>query len=628
MMPDGSRKQRMEVRPKTPTSRVSGENMTIFTIITLLGGLAMFLYGMEVMSAGLKNASGTALKQVLEKVTANAFMGVLTGALVTAVIQSSTATIVITVGLITAGILTLRQAVCIVLGANIGTTVTAQIIRLMDIDSSGNVILELFKPSTLAPLAMIVGIIFIMFIKKKNSKPVGEIFAGFGVLFTGLMSMTASVEPLSESQAFMNILGGFSDMPLLGIITGLVLTMIVQSSSAMVGMLQALSATGVMTMNLVYPIIMGINLGTCVTTAMVCAIGSSKDAKRTGVAHIVFNVIGTILFMIIMTVLKAIGVFPNLWDKIVDSGDIANFQTVFNLVTAIVLIPFTGLLVKITYLVIKPDKKEVESTDDYAALHTLDDKLYVVPQIAISEATNAIGVMGRLAHQNFKNSILQLESFSEEISVGINTREDKLDEFTDTLENFLVGLSKAIQSDEQNEVINILVQTTTDFERIGDYATNINEFAEKIKKEQITFSKMAIDELEIIFSAVSEIIDMAVTAFANDDEEMATHVEPLEEVIDDMVQYLRDNHINRLKSGECTVNAGIIFIETLTYLERASDQCSSIAMLLLSKHNPEIRKNHHEYIRELHQEKDQRYVSEIRTRREQYLKPMLELKNN
>lgn len=600
--------------------------MDIFSIIMLFGGLAMFLYGMEVMSDGLKNASGTALKRVLEKVTSNVFMGVLTGTLVTAVIQSSTATIVIAVGLITAGILNLKQAVSIVLGANIGTTVTAQIIRLMDIDSGGNMVLEFFKPSTLAPIAMVAGIILIMFVKKSNSKPLGEIFAGFGVLFTGLMNMTASVEPLSESQMFIDILGGFSDMPLLGIIAGLVLTMIVQSSSAMVGMLQALSVTGVMTMNLVYPIIMGINLGTCVTTAMVCSIGSSKDAKRTGIAHIVFNIVGTIFFMIVMETLKALGFMSDLWGKIVDSGDIANFQTIFNLVTALVLVPFTGLLVKLTYVLVKPDK-EPQKTDDYAALHTLDEKLYVVPQIAISEATAAIGVMGRLAHQNFRDSITQLDAYSEETSVGINTREEKLDEFTDTVENFLVGLAKTVQSDEQSEDINILVQTTTDFERIGDYATNINEFAERIKKEQVSFSQTAIEELAILFSAVSEIIDLAVAAFVDNDDDKARQVEPLEEVIDDMVQYLRDSHINRLKTGACTVNSGIVFIETLTYLERASDQCSSVAILQLSKNNSQIRENHHDYLRELHKETDQKYVTDLRARRDQYLKPLLEVKN-
>ncbi len=285
----------------------------VLTAIKLLGGLAMFLYGMEVMGDGLKQGSGTALKNVLGKLTKNALLGVITGALVTAVIQSSTATIVLTVGLIGAGILNLKQAVSIVLGANIGTTVTAQLIRLMDIESSGPSLLTFFKPDTLAPIALIIGIILVMFIKKESSNNVGMIALGFGILFMGLMSMTDAVEPLSESEAFVNTLAYFSDMPILGIFTGLVLTVIVQSSSAMVGILQALSSTGVMTFNLVYPIIMGINIGTCVTTALVCSIGSSKDAKRTGVVHIVFNIIGTILFMIVMEIIRSAGGFPGLW---------------------------------------------------------------------------------------------------------------------------------------------------------------------------------------------------------------------------------------------------------------------------------------------------------------------------
>ncbi|MBQ1281447.1 MAG: Na/Pi cotransporter family protein, partial [Oscillospiraceae bacterium] len=354
----------------------------LLTVISLLGGLAMFLYGMEVMGDGLKQGSGAALKNVLGKLTNNIVMGVLTGTLVTAVIQSSTATIVLTVGLIGAGILTLRQAVSIVMGANIGTTVTAQIIRLMDIETSGPSLLTFFKPDTLAPLAMILGIVLIMFIKSNKTQSAGSIAMGFGILFAGLMSMTAAVEPLAESEAFVNAITRFSDMPVLGIVVGLVTTVIVQSSSAMVGILQALSTTGVMTFDLVYPIIMGINLGTCVTTAMVCAIGSSKDAKRAGVVHIVFNTIGTILFMIAMTILRSSGAFAGLWGSIVDSGVIANFETIFNLITAVALLPFTGLLVKISCVLVKDDPVK---EDKYPELAALDRKLMISPAVALGE---------------------------------------------------------------------------------------------------------------------------------------------------------------------------------------------------------------------------------------------------
>ncbi len=584
----------------------------------------MFLYGMEVMGDGLKSASGSTLKKVLEKVTSNVLVGAIMGTLVTAVIQSSTATIVITVGLLTAGVLNLKQSISIVLGANIGTTITAQMVRLMDIDSTGNAILEFFKPSTLAPLALVIGIILIMFVKKNNSKNIGDICAGFGILFMGIMNMSAAVEPLTQSPAFVNIIEKFSDLPVLGILTGFVTTVIAQSSSATVGMLQAMSSTGVMTFNVIYPIIMGINIGTCVTTAIVCSIGSSKDAKRTGVAHIAFNVIGTVFFMIVIEIVKALGFFPNLWEKTASSGLIADFQTVFNLITAVVLLPFAGLLVKLTYVVVKPDKEEKE--EKYPELRTLSTKLYELPHVAISEASAAIAGMGRLAHENFKKSIGHMTSFDESTSIEINEREKVIDGFTDTVENFLVGLSQNILTDEENEVVNLLIQTSTNFERIGDYATNINEFAEKIKKNQVTFSPIATSQLDILLSAVDDIIDMTVTAFEKHDEELARCIEPLEEVIDDMVQYLSDNHINRLKTGDCVPASGIYFMETLTYLERASDQCSSTAMLLLSIHDPEIRKNHHEYIHKLHKEKQGAYAEEIAARRKQYLAPLMSLK--
>ena len=592
---------------------------TIMIAIKLLGGLAMFLYGMEVMGDGLKQGSGTALKNVLGKLTQNAFLGMLTGALVTAIIQSSTATIVLTVGLIGANVLNLRQAVSIVLGANIGTTVTAQIIRLMDIESSEGSILNFFKPDTLAPIALIIGIVFIMFIKKERTKNAGTIALGFGVLFTGLMSMTAAVDPLAESQAFIDILSYFSDIPVLGIFTGLVLTVIIQSSSAMVGILQALSSTGVITFELVYPMIMGINLGTCVTTAMVCSIGSSKDAKRTGVVHIVFNTIGTILFMISMSIIRMCGGFPGLWESVSDSGAIANFQTIFNLITAIVLLPFTGLLVKLACKVVKED--EVEETT-YPELAVLDSKLMIAPTLALNEVTKVVVDMAGVAKENVARSIKQYEKYSSKRSAEILAYEDRLDCFTDSADNYLIALSQNIETENDNRQRNVLMQCIRDIERIGDYATNLDEMAQKMHECGYKFSEGAKKELSILTDAVQEILRLTVEALENDSDYITRRIEPLEEVIDDMVLLLKDKHTARLCEGICSIDSGLIFMDILTYYERTADQCSSIAMLILSKNNEAIMKNHHLYLQELHASADQSYLAEQENRRAQYLVPL------
>lgn len=589
----------------------------ILMIIKLLGGLAMFLYGMEIMGDGLKQGSGTVLKNVLGKLTQNVFLGLLTGTLVTAVIQSSTATIVLTVGLIGAGILNLRQAVSIVLGANIGTTITAQIIRLMDIDSSGGSILTFFKPDTLAPIALVLGIVLVMFIKKETSKNVGTIALGFGILFTGLMSMTSAVEPLSESEAFANILAYFSNMPLLGIFTGLVLTVIVQSSSAMVGILQALSSTGVMTFELVYPIIMGINLGTCVTTAMVCSIGSSKDAKRTGVVHIVFNCIGTVLFMIGMTILRKAGFFADFWESVVDSGVIANFQTLFNLITAIVLLPFTGILVKIACKLVKDDEEVKEEI--YPELAILDKKLMIAPKVALSEVNKFAANMAMTAKENIAFSLEQFKKYENKRGELISANEDKIDVFTDSADNYLIELSKNIEAESDNRMRNMLMQCIRDIERIGDYATNFDEMAKKMSDSELTFSESAQKEIDILGDAVQEILRLTVEALENDSDYIARRIEPLEEVIDDMVLLLKNRHTTRLCQGICSINSGLIFMDMLTYFERAADQCSSIAMLMLGKNNEEIMKNHHLYLQELHASGDQSYLAEQENRKKQYL---------
>lgn len=592
---------------------------TVLTVIKLLGGLAMFLYGMEVMGDGLKQGSGAALKNFLGKLTHNTFLGLMTGALVTAIIQSSTATIVLTVGLIGAGILNLRQAVSIVLGANIGTTVTAQIIRLMDIDSSGGSLLVFFKPDTLAPLALVIGIFLFMFLKKGASKNVGMICLGFGILFTGLMSMTDAVEPLAESEAFVNTLSYFSDMPVLGIFTGLVLTVIIQSSSAMVGILQALSVTGVMTFELVYPIIMGINLGTCVTTALVCSIGSSKDAKRTGVVHIVFNTIGTILFMIGMTLLRKAGFMAKLWESVVDSGIIANFQTIFNLITALVLLPFTGALVKLACTIVKDDVKEEEQ---YPELAALDKKLLISPVLALSQVTDSVAAMAKAARDNVVLALEQFQGYDEQRTEVINNREEQIDRFTDHVENYLIELSHGIESERENHQINVLMQCTPNIERIGDYATNFDEMAKKLTGTGLSFSENAKKEMALLSDAVVEILRLTVDALEKDSESIARRIEPLEEVIDDMVLMVRNNHSARLRNGMCSIETGLIYMDLLTHLERTADQCSNIALLVLGKKNAEVMNNYHNYIRELHTSGDQSYLAEEKNRREQYISPL------
>ena len=599
-------------------------------IIQLLGGLAMFLYGIEVMGDGLKNSSGAALKRVLEKVTGNVILGVLTGTLVTAVIQSSTATIVLTVALIGAGVLNLRQAVSIVMGANIGTTITAQIIRLSDIDAGSNIFLKLFDTDTLAPIALVVGIILLMFVKTKKSKIIGDIFIGFGVLFIGLNLMTEGVKPLIGSDAFAAFLSFLSN-PLFGILFGLVLTVIVQSSSATVGMLQTVasaSAAGggaAVTFAMAYPVIMGINLGTCVTTAMVCSIGSGKDAKRTGVVHILFNSIGTIVFLIVMSVMQHFAVLgEEFWFASVDSGGIANFQTIFNLITAIVLVPFTNLLVKMSLIIVKPDKEEQRITD-HANLHTLDEKLYISPAVAVNEATKAVAAMGDLARINFARGCEQLFNPEESVQDLINQDEDVLDSFADKADRFLIGLSKVVESESDDRQVDMLMQSVPNFERVGDYATNMVELSQRLQNEDSAFSGVALKELKILVTAVNEILDITVKAFATDDIEAAKAIEPLEEVIDDMVMILRDKHTKRLKSGACSVGGGLVFMESLTYLERASDQCSSIAVMMMARKNEAILQNHYDYLREIHAGNDKAYMDELEKRRVQYVSLLNEI---
>ncbi len=593
----------------------------VSAIVQMLGGLAMFLYGIEVMGDGLKNSSGAALKRVLEKVTGNVILGVLTGALVTAVIQSSTATIVLAVALIGAGVLTLKQAVSIVMGANIGTTITAWITTLAFVDAGDNWLLWLFDTDTLAPIALVIGIVLIMFIKGNKAKTVGDICIGFGILFVGLMNMTGSVKGFASSPVFLEALSKFSESPILGIISGLVLTVIVQSSSATVAMLQSLSATGAMDFSAVYPIIMGINIGTCIVTAFYCFVGNSpKNSKRTGVVHVAFNTIGTVVFMIIMSIMQHYLVFgAEFWNMSVNSTVIAVFQSFFNVFTAVMLIPFTNQLVKLSMLVVKDEPQKAPA---HPELLTLNENLYISPAVALSEATKAVAAMGTLAKNNFRLGCDVLLKYDAAQIPEIEADETCLDNFADRSDHFLIGLSKVVESPEEDNQLDMLMQSVPSFERIGDYAINLVELSQRLNAAKTEFSESAKQELKLIFQAVNEILDITVDAFANNDNAAAKNVEPLEEVIDDMVMLLRDRHTQRLKRGDCTVDTGLIFMESLTHLERTSDHCSSIALMMLARENDDILLDHHEYLRSLHAGSDESYKAEKNRRRQQFIEPL------
>ena len=594
-------------------------------IIQLLGGLAMFLYGIELMGDGLKNSSGEALKRVLEKVTGNVLMGVLTGALVTAVIQSSTATIVLAVALIGAGVLNLKQAVSIVMGANIGTTMTAWITTLAFVESTGdNWLLWLFDTDTLAPIALFIGIVLIMFVKSSKTKTAGDICMGFGILFVGLMNMTGAVKGFADNPVFMNLLAGLGDKPVLGILAGMILTVIVQSSSATVAMLQSLAVTGALDFSGVYPIIMGINIGTTLVTAFYCFLGGdSGDSKRTGIVHIAFNCIGTVAFMIILSILQSMNVFGSaFWNMTVDSNIIAIFQTAFNVFTAILLIPFTNQLVKLSMMLVKEEKPEEER---HPELHTLNENLYISPAVAVFEAIKAVASCGNLAKANVLKATKVLQKYDPVLVSEISQDEPCIDQFTDRADRFLIGLSKAVETEWDDRQVDMLMQTVPSFERIGDYATNLVELAEKLQSEGTAFSDMAKKEMQIICNAVNEILEITVDAFGRSDNDAAKRIEPLEETIDDMVMILKDRHTKRLKNGQCSIASGLVFMEALTHLERISDHCSSIAVMMLARNNESILQNHYDYLREIHAGNDVAYLSERDRRREQYIKPLKEV---
>ncbi|MBQ4099977.1 MAG: Na/Pi cotransporter family protein [Oscillospiraceae bacterium] len=569
--------------------------MDILGVIKLLGGVALFLFGMTEMSNGLEKASGGKLEKTLEKLTSNIFKAVLLGAVVTAAIQSSSATTVIVVGLVNAGIMKLSQAVGVIMGANIGTTITAQIIRLADIEG-GNIFLSLLKPTTLAPLVSLVGILLFMISKKSKYKNIGQICLGFGVLFSGMFAMEAAVNPLKDSPVFVDILSSLSN-PILGIIAGALVTALIQSSSASIGILQAISATGVLKFSAAFPIIMGQNIGTCITPVLAC-IGANKNAKKSAAIHLSFNIIGTVIFLIATYTIEYTIGLPG-WDDNIGRSGIANFHTIFNVVNTFLLLPFNKGLVWIADHVVDKFSKPDDTIS--VEVEILDERLLRSPSLAIEQASKTVEKMAEYAKINFQAAGTLLNGFDKKKFDQIRELEDVIDKMEDRLGNYLLKLSDKELSEKESRHVTNLLHLIGEFERIGDYSMNLAEQAEKLYERGHNFSDTAKVELEAICEAVTEILGLTIKCYKTNSIKVATSIEPLEETIDLMEETLKDRHIERLKDGRCNIDAGLAFIDILTSIERIGDHCSNIAVYIIADQKPTSENfDRHEYKRLVH----------------------------
>lgn len=594
--------------------------MSPFNFISLGGGLALFLFGMNILAGGMEKVSGGKVEKALEKLTSNIFTSVLLGAAVTAVIQSSSVTTVIIVGMVNAGILKLQSAVGVIMGANIGTTITGQILRLGDLEGNANAFLQWLKPSTLAPLAAVIGIVLLLAARRPGKKIVGEILLGFGVLFQGMFSMESAMVPLRESPAFAQLFAAFQN-PVLGVLVGAAVTAIIQSSSASIGILQALSSTGAITYSAAFPIIMGQNIGTCVTS-LLSGIGANKNAKRAAMVHLYFNIIGTVLFLAgVYGINAAIGGF-SFWDSPINKGGIANFHTFFNVVATLVMLPFYKGLARLAEWTVRdhvPASKEILQLELEAGADPLDERFLSTPAIALNQSRAVLEEMARDALFNFQRSYTLFQDYDRKLVETIQTAENQIDQTEDRLNSYLGRISECELTDKESKDVTLLLRLTVEFERIGDYAINLVERAETLYDKHVKFSGKAIQELDIICAAVEHIVAMAYEALKNDDLSLATQIEPLEETIDAMQDTLKYRHIKRLKSGLCTIDAGLVFLEVLTNIERISDHCSNIAVYIIGRHkNGEIL-NRHEYIKKMHQGNTEEYNRLMKNYMSQYL---------
>ena len=591
--------------------------MDIFGVLSLIGGLAVFLYGMDLLGEGLTGASGGKLEKILEKLTSNPLKAVLLGAGVTAVIQSSSATTVMVVGFVNSGIMKLSQAVGVIMGANIGTTITSWILSLTGIESS-NIFISLLKPTSFSPVLAAVGIVFLMFLKKDSLKNPGKIMIGFALLMYGMDAMSSSVAPLAEVPQFASILTAFSN-PVLGMLAGMLFTAIIQSSSASVGILQALCSTGIFSYATALPIIMGQNIGTCVT-ALLSSIGATKNGKRAAIIHLYFNVIGTVTFMIVFYALNAVIHFSFLNLTAQEFG-IAVIHTTFNIITTAYLLPLRKVLEKLAYATIKldDDEKRIMDRRSENEFALLDDRFLEAPSLAVEHCKQVINKMADISRESLFISMSLIGGYDEEQALRVGELETRADKYEDALGTYIMKISTKNLKKEDSEMLNVMLHCIGDFERISDHACNICDSARELQQKNMQFSPKAETELDILSSAVREAVDISFDAFKSNSKNEADKVEPLEELIETLAVELKARHIRRLREGKCTIELGFAHSDILNNLERVADHCSNIAVDVIQSDQLEF--DAHEYLDGIKNKDNQQFARDYKAYKEKYRLP-------
>lgn len=584
--------------------------MDVFSVFTLCGGLAFFLFGMNQLSSGLEKMAGGKLESLLKKTTSNPLRGLLLGAAITVAIQSSSAVTVMLVGLVNSGIMQLGQTICVIMGSNIGTTITAWILGLSGIESD-NVFVNLLKPESFSPLLALIGMLFIMGSKSDKKKSIGTVMVGFSILMTGMEMMKNSVAPLADNPEFGKVLTMFKN-PLLGVLVGAVFTGIIQSSAASVGVLQALAINGGVTYGMAIPIIMGQNIGTCVT-ALISSIGVNKNAKRVSIVHISFNLIGTIVYLSLYCILNAI--FNFTFSNVrIDAFGIALVHSIFNVATVILLFPFSKLIEKLAYVVIKDKVTEGEENNEVYSF--VDVRLLSTPSVAIRECNSKCKKMSNIAKKTIFLSISLIDKYDEKVCEEVMENEDLLDLYEDKLGTFLVKLSGKAISALDSQSVSRQLHTIGDFERIGDHAVNILQVAREMHEKKLSFSAEAKKETAVLISALTEILNITTEAYVNNDISVARMVEPLEETIDNIIIEIKTNHIQRLKAGECSIELGFILSDLLTNCERVSDHCSNVAIAIIETSQSSF--DAHEYLNTVKRQGNKEFEDEYEMYKNKY----------